>query len=60
MFLAVVTLFLTFFFSTTLTNTFGTSVAYILAIFMIPMDLFLGIDLYLCITTKLCLEERIW
>ena len=47
-------------FSTKLTSTFGTSVAYMLALFMIPADIMLAIDLYLCNTTKMCLEERIW
>jgi uncharacterized membrane protein YgaE (UPF0421/DUF939 family) len=59
-FLGLVTLVITFLFSTLLTSTFGTSVAYMLALFMIPVDLVLVVDLYLCITTKMCLEERIW
>jgi hypothetical protein len=54
------TLIITFVFSTKLTSTFGTSVAYMLALFMIPVDIMLAIDLYLCNKTRLCLEERIW
>lgn len=58
--LALGTLITTFVFSTKLTSTFGTSVAYMLALFMIPVDILVAIDLYLCNTARLCLEERIW
>ena len=58
--LALATLIITFVFSTMLTSTFGTSVAYMLALFMIPVDIMLAFDLYMCNTTKMCLEERIW
>ena len=58
--LGLVTLVTTFVFSSKLTASFGTSVAYMLALFMIPVDLMIAFDLYLCNTTRLCLEERIW
>ena len=51
---------MTFIFSSMLTSTFGTSVAYMLALFMIPVNIMLAFDLYLCNTARLCLEERIW
>lgn len=59
-FLGIVTLLLTFICSTMLTNTFGTGLAYMMILFMVPATIILGIDLYLCITIKYSLEERIW
>ena len=59
-FLAFSALVISFIFSTMLTSTFGTSVAYMLALLMIPVVLTLTLDLYLCITANQCLEERIW
>ena len=58
--LGMTTLVIIFASSFMLTQTLGTSVAYVLALFMIPITLLVAIDLYLCITTKQCLEERIW
>ena len=58
--LALSTLIISFIFSTMLTNTFGTSVAYMLSLLMIPVLALLALDLYLCVTAKQCLEERIW
>ena len=58
--LSVITLILTFGFSTLLSNTLGTGVAYMIILFMVPMDIVLVVDLYLCITCKYYLEERVW
>ena len=58
--LALSALVISFIFSTMLTSTFGTSVAYMLALLMIPVVLTLSLDLYLCITARKCLDERIW
>ena len=58
--LGVTTLALTFFFSAMLTNTFGTGLMYMIILFMVPVTLFLLLDLYLCLATKDYLEERIW
>ncbi len=58
--LSVITLILTFGFSTLLSNTLGTGVAYMIILFMVPMDIVLIVDLYLCITCKYYLEERVW
>ena len=58
--LALSALVISFIFSTLLTSTFGTSVAYMLALIMIPVVLTLSLDLYLCITARKCLDERIW
>ena len=59
-FLGAITLVLTFVFSTLLTDTLGTGLAYMITFFMVPVHLVLGVDLYLCIMVRHCLEERIW
>lgn len=58
--LAVTTLLFAFVFSTLLTNTFGTGLAYMMILFMVPIIIALMGDLYLCTVVHLCLEERIW
>ena len=58
--LALSTLIVAFIFSTMLTSTFGTSIAYMLSLLMIPVVVLLAVDLYLCVTAGQCLEERIW
>jgi hypothetical protein len=58
--LAVMTLLMTFVFSTMLTKTFGTGLAYMMILFMAPMVVALCVDLYLCIVVNYYLEERIW
>jgi hypothetical protein len=58
--LAIFTLLMTFIFSTMLMKTFGTGLAYMMILFMVPTVVALCLDLYLCITANYYLEERIW
>ena len=47
-------------FNSSLKNTFGTGLMYMVILFMIPIILWLLLDLFLCLVTKDYLEERIW